>query len=122
MRTFSRVVLFSSIFALCLSSLALHRSAADGKIMPPRNYKGSLEELSQEAIIIFHGSEKPGDAVEDLILKISVQGADTKSFGWVVPFPQEPKIGKEDPALFKEVFDYVQARAHGHKPEYKGES
>ena len=82
---------------------------ADGKVVPPRDYKGSLEEKAQEAIIIFHGSEKPGDAVEDLILKITVQG-ETKSFAWVVPFPNEPQVQKADAKLFEELYDYVQAR------------
>ncbi len=79
---------------------------ADGKVVPPRDYKGSLEEKAQEAIIIFHGSEKPGDAVEDLILKITVQG-ETKSFAWVVPFPNEPQVQKADAKLFEELYDYV---------------
>jgi len=81
----------------------------DGKIMPPRDYKGSLEERAQEAIIIFNGSDTAGKAVEDLILKIQVHGS-AKKFAWIIPFPNEPKIKKEDPKLFKECFDYVQAR------------
>jgi len=82
---------------------------ADGKLMPPRDYEGSLEERSQEAIIIFQGSEKPGGAIEDLILKITVAGAANR-FGWVVPFPRAPEVVKEDARLFRECFDYVEAR------------
>lgn len=77
--------------------------------MPPRDYKGSLAEKAQEAIIIFHGSSEAGKATEDLILKVNVAG-DAKHFAWIVPFPNEPKIHKEDAKLFKELFDYVEAR------------
>lgn len=82
---------------------------ADGKVVPPRDYKGSLEERAQEAIIIFHASETPGEAKEDLILKIRVVGQADR-FAWVVPLPSEPQIGKEDPKLFTELFAYVEAR------------
>jgi len=72
-------------------------------------YKGSVEEQSQEAIIIFHGSDKAGGATEDLILKISVEG-EVDQFAWVVPFPNEPKVAKEDAKMFKEVHAYVEAK------------
>ena len=52
---------------------------------------------------------KPVAAVEDLVIKISVQGS-AQTFGWVVPFPSEPKVHKEDPKLFRELFDYVERR------------
>ena len=81
----------------------------DGKIVAPREYKGSLEERAQEAVIIFHGSEGAGGAVEDLILKISVLG-EAERFAWVVPLPDEPKVEKEDARLFEELFNYVEAR------------
>jgi len=101
-----------------LAGLGAHSAVlADGKIVPPRNYKGSLEERAQEAIIIFNGSDTKSQATEDLILKISVIGS-AKSFAWVIPLPSEPKIGKEDPKLFRELFSYVQARtARPHKSE-----
>ena len=95
----------ATLIVFFLSGVAL----ADGKVMPPRDYEGSLEEQAQEAIIIFQGSEKPGEAVEDLILKITVQG-ETKAFAWVVPFPNEPKVQKADAKLFEELYSYVQAR------------
>jgi hypothetical protein len=84
---------------------------ADGKVISPRDYAGSLEELAQEAIIIFRGSETPGEATEDLILKIRVQG-ELDQFAWVIPLPNEPKVAEEDAAVFQELFDYVQARQH----------
>jgi len=90
-------------------------------IIPPRDYKGSLEERAQEAIIIFHGSQTKGKAVEDLILKIRVQGS-ARKFAWVVPFPNEPTITKEDPKLFKELFAYVQARTRRHTPSKWGKN
>jgi len=93
---------------ICLVSRSVE---ADGKVIPPRDYKGSLEERAQEAIIIFHGSERSGGAKEDLILKIQVEG-EAENFAWVVPFPREPKVAKEDPKLFKELFDYVETRKH----------
>jgi len=99
-----------------LGAAATPRAAlGDGKIIPPRDYKGSLEERAQEAIIIFHGSQTRGKAVEDLILKIRVQGS-ARKFAWVVPFPNEPTITKEDPKLFKELFAYVQSRTRRYTP------
>ncbi|HYF51389.1 MAG TPA: DUF2330 domain-containing protein [Planctomycetota bacterium] len=106
---FGLLALLSLLCVGLMNLVALGPVAADGKVMPPRDYKGSLEELAQEAIIIFHGSEKEGGAVQDLILKISVQG-EAKNFSWVVPFPTEPKAEAEAAKLFKECFDYVQAR------------
>lgn len=82
---------------------------ADGLVRKPRDYKGSLEERGQEAIIVFQGAEEGGQAIEDLILKIRVEG-EARTFAWIVPFPSEPKISKEDPKLFQELFAFVQAR------------
>ena len=94
---------------------------ADGMMVPPRDYDGSIEEHAQEAVIIFHGGKTPGDAVEDLILKITVQGK-ADAFAWVIPFPTEPVAAKEDAKLFRELFDYVQARTQtrGKRPGAKG--
>ncbi len=44
-----------------------------------------------------------------MILKINVEG-DAETFAWVVPFPHQPKIAKEDARLFNELFSYVEAR------------
>ena len=82
---------------------------ADGKLQPPRKYKGSLEERAQEALIVFKAGEEDGNAVEDLILKIRVSG-DVDQFAWIVPFPQKPAVKKADPKLFRELFSYVEAR------------
>jgi hypothetical protein len=86
-----------------LSALAL----GDGKIIAPRDYKGSIEERSQEAIIVFHGSKTPGGTREDLILKVTVEGS-AGHFAWVIPFPSAPEVSKADAALFRELFDYVE--------------
>ncbi len=94
---------------MALACAASRAVFADGKVVPPRNYKGSLEEKSQEAIIIFHSSTKPGNAMEDLILKIRVEGA-ADNFAWVIPFPNKPEIKPADPNLFPELFNYVEAR------------
>jgi len=99
--------------AACLALLtgAVSRTSADGVVRPLRQYAGSLEELAQEAVIIFHDSDLPGGATEDLILKISVQSSgEVGNFGWVVPFPRQPVVEKEDARLFKELYDYVEAR------------
>jgi hypothetical protein len=56
----------------------------DGGVFRPRAYKGSLEERSQEAIILFHTSDREGGSFEDLILKIDVEGR-TDQFAWVIP-------------------------------------
>lgn len=104
--------LLTIAFLVCsIAVLSRPPALADGKVMPPRNYKGSLEESAQEAIIIFNGGKQPGEATESVILKISVQAdQELDHFGWVVPFPMEPSVHREDPKLFKELFDYVEAR------------
>ena len=110
-----------------LGALPASMVLADGKVFAPRSYKGSIEERSQEAIIIFHRGQKGprneplrDGALEHLILKIQVAGktdkAAAESFGWVVPFPKEPKVEREDAALFKECFDYVEARLARRRP------
>jgi hypothetical protein len=101
------------------AALSLPPSAApDGMTVapaaPPGQYAGSVEERAQEAVIVFHGSETAGGATEDLLLKISVQG-DAKAFGWIVPLPAEPTMGKEDAALFRELHDYVEERLYANR-------
>ena len=83
----------------------------DGKVVPPQNYKGSLEERSQEAIIIFQGGTESESAVEDMILKIQVEG-EAEKFAWIVPFPTTPNISKADPKLFSELFRYCERSAY----------
>jgi hypothetical protein len=82
---------------------------ADGFVRGPGKYEGSLEESSQEAVIIVTNSPDDGMATEDLILKISVKG-EVDHFAWVIPFPNEPVTEKADSQIFKELFDYVEYR------------
>jgi hypothetical protein len=99
------------VFAALLAFGGPGGSAAlgDGMVMAPREYKGSLEELAQEAILVFHPGDEKRPAAEDLILKIRVRG-DSERFAWIVPLPSEPTTAPEDPALFEELHRYVQAR------------
>jgi hypothetical protein len=85
----------------------------DGKVMPPRNYTGSLEEKAQEAIIVFTPGTSEKSAVQDLIIKIQVEGK-VNNFAWVVPLPSKPTTHEEDAVLFKECFSYVQSRLRPH--------
>lgn len=82
---------------------------ADGLVRPPRDYEGSLEERAQSAMIVFTPGTESKSAVEELILKIRVEGA-VEDFAWIVPLPNAPQTAKEDPKLFGELFNYVQAR------------
>jgi len=84
----------------------------DGTMVAPKGWDGSIEEFTQDAIIIFHASETPRGATEDLILKIGVKGGADR-FAWVVPFPSKPEVAKEDAKLFDEVYAYVAQRKHG---------
>lgn len=102
--------------AVLIVLLACGPAWADGKVIRPRQYQGSLEEYSQEAILIYTAGEDEEPAAQDLILKIAVKGQ-TDRFAWVVPFPTEPKVEKEDAKLFAELFHYVEAR----RPVKKGE-
>ena len=104
--------LFCYAICLTISTTWITQSIhADGKVIPPASYEGSLEEISQEAIIIFHGGDGDTSAREDLILKISVEG-DLNEFAWVVPFPSAPESAKEDAILFRELFNYCESRKH----------
>ena len=87
-----------------VSSLFIY---GDGKVVRRQleKYEGTLEESAQEAIIIY--KDYKDGAVENLILKIKVEGPD-KDFAWVVPFPQPPKIFEEKSILFDELFNYVE--------------
>ncbi|MFT5123115.1 MAG: hypothetical protein ACI9TH_003139 [Kiritimatiellia bacterium] len=82
---------------------------ADGLVVPPVNYTGSLNEKAQEAILIFFSGTEKEPSLQDLILKITVEG-EARNFGWLVPLPAEPRSGKEDAALFHELHQYVQSR------------
>ena len=93
---------------------------ADGKIVPPRDYKGSLEERGQEAILIF---DRPGEgkAIQDLILKVTIEG-NAREFAWVIPFPNPPETFREDPALFSELFRYAETRATRSRSHKSGDA
>lgn len=104
--------------AVLMFTLVADTSLADGKVVRPRNYNGSLEEKAQEAIIIFTEGDDEKSAVEQLILKIQVAG-EVDNFAWVVPLPSKPKVEEADAKLFRELFDYVQMMKVG---RYKGES
>ncbi len=92
--------------------------SADGTVKGPAEYEGSLEEKSQEAIIVFNPPGRSTGAVEDLILKITVEG-DVDQFAWVIPFPNEPAVDQADAKLFSELFDYVESRLHPAKKKLK---
>lgn len=102
---FLRLFVFTFVVPVILPMSVL----ADGLVRPPRDYKGSLEEKAQEAIIVFRSGNSGKGAVQDLILKIRVEG-EADDFAWVVPLPSKPETREEDVALFKECFDYVEAR------------
>lgn len=106
------------VLCACIPSYGLF---ADGKMVAPRDYDGSVEQRAQEAVIIFHSSETKGGATEDLILKVHVE-SQAESFAWVIPFPSEPTVAKEDAGLFRELFSYVEARRRSRKakPARKG--
>jgi len=103
------------LFVLVLTSLAVPLALADGMVRPPKMYKGepykgSLNESAQEAIIIFTPGTEKESAVQDLIIKIHVDG-DVNQFGWVVPLCAAPsQTAKEDAELFNELHTYVQRR------------
>jgi hypothetical protein len=104
---------------LLTAVLAAPEALGDGKVFNPRSYNGSLEERSQEAIIIFRASEEEGGSFEDLILKIDVRGR-TDKFAWVVPFPKEPVIAKEDARLFRQLHNYVEMRLARRRKKAEG--
>ena len=99
----------TSFFTITVLPAFLSFSAADGLVVPPVGYQGSLNEKAQEAILIFLPGEEGKTSRQDLILKITVEG-EAKEFGWLVPFPSEPRTGREDARLFRELHNYVQHR------------
>src|ERR1051325_8416947 len=99
-----------ALVAAVLAAASPVVAPADGKLVRPRAYEGSLEETAQEAIIVFQAGDETHPAHEDLILKVTVQGAAPSGFAWVIPFPTPPEIHREDAVLFRQLFDYVEAR------------
>lgn len=102
--------LIVSIVVVACLLLSQQSLRADGKVIRPRDYHGSLEESAQEAIIVFQPGSDGVSAVEDLILKISVTG-NTDHFAWIVPFPTVPETSEESPKLFDELFAYCERRS-----------
>src|SRR4051794_35898977 len=96
----------AALIVITLSWLS-PRARADGMLVAPKDYAGSLEEKAQEAILIFQPGDATHKATEDLILKIRVQG-EVAQFAWVIPLPNEPATAREDAALFTELHNYVQ--------------
>jgi hypothetical protein len=96
--------LFLALGAIFMSSSQAIRG--DGIVHPPIDCKGSLNERSQEPIIVFREGEDGKSAPEELLIKIQVEG-DARNFAWIVPLPNPPKA---DSKLFEELHDYVQER------------
>jgi hypothetical protein len=109
-------LLAASLAGLLAATTAVAPARADGLVVPPRAYEGSLAERAQEALILFHPGDEGREATEDLILKIRVEG-DARDFAWVVPLPNEPITAPEDPALFEDLYRYVQARLADRRPK-----
>jgi hypothetical protein len=99
----------AALLGVAVWLLGLRLAFADGMVIAPREYRGSLEERAQEAIIVFHPGDETHSATEDLILKIRVEGP-AERFAWVIALPNEPRTAREDAALFDELHRYVQAR------------
>ena len=97
------------LVAVLVAGLGSQWARGDGMLVRPKDYKGSLEERAQEALILFHAGDETRPATEDLILKIRVEG-DTASFAWVVALPDEPTTAPEDGKLFEELHRYVQTQ------------
>ena len=110
MKALSRNGFYVSMLAVLAATIDLGVKPlyADGFLKGSADYEGSLEERSQEAIIVMTSQQQK--AMEELILKIFVEG-ETEKFAWVIPFPTQPQVTKADAVLFKELFDYVQQRA-----------
>ena len=90
---------------------------ADGIVKGPRNYAGSLAETSQEAIIVFELGQQGQPSRQSLVLKIQVESDQPlDQLAWIVPFPAEPEVAPASPQLFKELFDYVEARKQQLRP------
>lgn len=96
------------MFTWCLGSAA---ALGDGIMLAKMGVleANALSEDSQEAIIVFHDAWAAKEAVEDLILKVRVEGS-VDEFAWVIPLPGKPAIAKADAKLFDELFEYVKFR------------
>jgi len=100
-----------SLLSLAVFAASPAAAWADGMVRMPVEipYEGSLQERSQEAILIFTPGDEDTSAKQDMVLKISVEG-NVDDFAWVVPLPNKPETKKEDAELFEELHSYVQWR------------
>ena len=111
-----------SSFLVLLGVAAPGASWADGILFPPIERGGwspRLWESRQEAIIIYDQTAHSSRAVEDVILKLSVQSTeDVETFTWVIPFPSPPEVAPENPKLFEEIRGHV--NEHGEEDGQRG--
>lgn len=81
---------------------------------PPRDYKGSLEETSQQAIIFYENGR------EELILKVDYKAKGDKlptSLAWVVPTPTTPDhYAVTSAKVFEELFRMTEELERGKGP------
>ena len=86
-----------------LASFLACGSLAAACIHPPADWKGSLSQTGQTAMIFWK------DGVEDLVIKPTYQSksaAPPAELAWVVPLPNEPKsYGTVDVAAFQDLFE-----------------
>jgi len=113
-KTRATVIAFLTLGWLAVDSGS--QALADGMVVGPKEYKGSLAERSQEALIVFHPGDEKRSAAEDLILKIRVEGA-VESFAWVLALPNVPTTAPEDPKLFEELHRYVETQKSRSRPK-----
>ena len=71
----------SAAATLLCSNFAVH---ADGLVVKPRSYEGSLEERAQSAMIVFTPGTEEKSAVQELILKIRVENNTRRNI--IIPF------------------------------------
>ncbi len=87
-------------------------------IHAPRDYEGSLEETSQQALVFW------ADGREELVLNIAyevVKGDAPTSLAWVVPVPNVPDhYAVSEPGVFKELFDLTEVKRPGRGERARG--
>lgn len=94
-----------AVAALAIVVSALAAPPAEPCCMVPANYKGSISQSGQEAVLFHH------EGREELILKIryQIEGAVMPDrFAWVITVPNEPDAyAVADPKLFEEVHGWA---------------
>ena len=108
------IVLAAATAVFVFATLSPSRVLSDGWLAKRSKYTGSIEELAQEAIIIFDDTEAPGDATEDLLLKVTVQGA-VDEFAWVIPFRVNRSL-RGPKAGYSQSFSTMWSIAFVHQP------